>query len=63
MAWSLCFLLVSSGPASSCMMEQETPLGDASANIKGQILIWFNSAVIEVACAPHGFHLWIISNP
>lgn len=55
----LCLL----GPASSCTMEQETRLGDTSSNVKGQILIWFNSAVIEVAWVPHVFQLWAINNP
>lgn len=44
-------------------MEQETRLGDTSSNVKGQILIWFNSAVIEVAWVPHVFQLWAINNP
>lgn len=62
LAWCLYLLLVPSGPAFSCMMEQEACLGDASSNVKGQILIWFISAVIEVAWAPHGFQLWAINN-
>jgi len=43
------------------MMEQETQLGDASSNVKGQILIWFDSAVAEVAWALCGFQLWTIN--
>lgn len=58
-----CLLLVSSGPAFSYMMEEETHSGDAICNAKGQIFIWFNSVVIEVAWASCCFQLWVINKP
>lgn len=56
LTWCL-FACLFAGPASSCVMDQETHLGNVSSNVKGLILIWFNSAVIEVVWAPHGFQL------